>query len=121
MNQKLPKTERLHGETSVSQLFMKGKGFSVFPLRVVYLKRNDSLPDRIVASVSKKRFKHAVDRNRVKRLIRETFRKNKPCMSLDIGFIFLSNQIPSYLEMESAMHKVVAKLKQTDRAVLTKE
>jgi hypothetical protein len=42
-------------------------------------------------------------------------------MSLDIGFIFLSDQIPSYLEMESAMHKVVAKLKQTDRAVLTKE
>ena len=53
MDQKLPKTERLHGETSVSQLFMKGKGF-LFSSKGSVLKRNDSLPDRIVASVSKK-------------------------------------------------------------------
>lgn len=60
-------------------LFEKGKGFSFYPFRVIINvtkpdNQCDALP-RILVSVSKKRFHHAIKRNRIKRLIRETWRK----------------------------------------------
>jgi ribonuclease P protein component len=53
---------------------------AVFPLRVVYMTRErgrDEAPVQLLISVPKKHFKHAVDRNRVKRQIRESYRRNK--------------------------------------------
>ena len=54
------------------------KSFSIFPIRVVYMPvEQGEVPATILISVSKRRFKRAVKRNRVKRQIREVYRKNK--------------------------------------------
>ena len=76
------KEERIVSNLLIETLFEKGNSQSLtaFPLRAVFLKtehREGCAPVQLLISVPKKRFKHAVDRNRVKRQIREAYRKNK--------------------------------------------
>lgn len=72
-----PKEEHLYGQTSVDTLFRKGKSFLAFPVKVTFLVTTDEVPVRCMVVAPKKKFKHAVDRNRVKRQLREAYRKNK--------------------------------------------
>lgn len=67
-----------------------------------------------MVSVSKKKFKRAVKRNRVKRLIREAYRLNKSSLigllqnkgkSMDIAFLYLKNELPVYEDIEKALLK----------------
>ncbi len=73
-----PKSEKLKSKKTIDLLFLKGKSVSKFPLRLVYvaLEENDAITT-VGVSVSKKYFKHAVDRNYYKRVLRETYRLNK--------------------------------------------
>ena len=75
------KAERLCSKKLIERLFSGGnKSFPAFPLRVVYmpLSADESEADvTILISVPKKRFKHAVKRNHVKRQVREAYRQNK--------------------------------------------
>lgn len=96
------------------------KSFSVFPLRVVYM----SLPEQdetasILISVSKKRFKRAVKRNRVKRQVREAYRKNKHELlsvlseqgqKLAIAFIYLSNELVPSTIIEEKIKILLARI-----------
>ena len=61
--------ERLKGKKQIEQLFTSGHSVGAFPLRLVYLESDST--NKIGVSVSKKHFKNAVDRNRIKRLLRE--------------------------------------------------
>ena len=103
----LRKSERLNSKIVIEKMFAGGssRSYSVFPLRVVYM-TVDSLEASasILVSVPKKRFKRAVKRNRVKRQIREAYRKNKGELKqlltekeqkLAIAFIYLSDQLTS--------------------------
>lgn len=75
------KKEKLKSEKLIEQLFSEGKSVSAFPLRMVYLKTDfdDEVQFKTGVSVSKRNFKNAVDRNRIKRLLREAYRLNKAC------------------------------------------
>ena len=65
--------ERLKGKKQIEQLFMAGVSVGAFPLRMVYLKSTEK--HLVGVSVSKKHFKNAVDRNRIKRLLRVAVEK----------------------------------------------
>ena len=74
-----PKNEKLKSKKLIDQLFSEGQSVSTFPLRLVYLSItfDDTVLAKTGVSVSKKNFKNAVDRNRIKRLLREAYRLNK--------------------------------------------
>ncbi len=121
---RFPKAQKLWGETSVDMLFARGEGFTRFPLRVVYLVRDESRPGeaplRMMVSVGKKRFKRAVKRNRVKRLVREAWRLRKGAVEralaasrakgLYVGFVFVGKELPSMIAVSASMAKAVDKL-----------
>ena len=118
----LPKYERICKENDIQTLFDRGSGISVYPYRVVYLfHRDDSRPPtvRLLVSVSKKRFHHAFKRNRVKRLIRETWRKSKSPLyeicrrdniSVDVALVYTATVIHTYEEMAKKTQKTVQEL-----------
>lgn len=96
------------------------RSFSVFPLRVVYLPVEELEADAsILISVSKRRFKRAVKRNRVKRQIREAYRVNKHELlnvlaerkcRLAIAFIYLSDQLVESSIIEDRMRIALARI-----------
>ena len=87
------RAERLKSEKVISSLFKKGRSFSCYPLRLVYTEiaplpkasgqvnikadSTDFSPVQFSLSVSKKKFKRAVDRNLLRRRIRESYRLQK--------------------------------------------
>lgn len=73
------KDERLSSRKIIAELYEKGKSFIVFPFRLVWLETilPSAFPVQIVLSVPSKNFRKAVDRNRIKRQMREVYRKNK--------------------------------------------
>ena len=118
----LPKYERICKENDIQTLFDQGAGVSVYPYRVVYLFRHDEsrpVTVRLLVSVSKKRFHHAFKRNRVKRLIREAWRKNKGPLyeicrrdniSVDVALVYTATVIHGYDEMYAKTKKAVVEL-----------
>jgi len=119
----LPKSQRLYKKKDIEALFEAGKGFNAYPFRVVVHRhkaenQEDAIP-RILVSVSKKRFHHAVKRNKVKRLIRENWRRNKQnvmklCaennITLDIAFVYTATCILTYNEIEPKMRGITKRL-----------
>ena len=83
MNFTYPKNEKLKSKITIDLLFSKGKSVSKYPLRLVYVESDYGIVEdsgqkiKMGVSVSKKNFKHAVDRNYFKRVLRETYRLNK--------------------------------------------
>lgn len=117
---RFPKSTRLSFKRDIDDLFDNGQSFIAYPLRIVYLSDTGDASSEsdisILVSVPKKRIKHAVDRNRVKRLIRETFRLNQHTvvpqehMCLHVAFMYISNEIACYADIEKAMLKAIRKL-----------
>ncbi len=73
------KEERLCSKKLIEQLFREGSSFNLYPLRFIYIKQSPpaAIIPQVLISVSKRNFKKAVDRNRLKRQIREAYRQNK--------------------------------------------
>jgi ribonuclease P protein component len=75
-----PSHEKLKRKSEIDHLFKKGKWLTVENIRVIHIKSTESFSvpsHRVGVSVGKKFFKKAVDRNRIKRLLREAYRLNK--------------------------------------------
>ena len=117
----LHKVERLDKKKIIEKMFAGGsRSFSVFPLRVVYLPVEELEADAsILISVSKRRFKRAVKRNRVKRQIREAYRINKHELlnilverkcRLAIAFIYLSDQLVESSIIEDRMRIALVRI-----------
>ncbi|MDU1892233.1 MAG: ribonuclease P protein component [Dysgonomonas sp.] len=123
-NATFPKEEKLCSTKSIDMLFARaGNSFIAYPLRVVYLLFDEPEIEKqhpsVMISVSKKKFKRAVKRNRVKRLIREAYRLNKNLFHqtlqirgkrMDIAFLYLKNELPTFAEIEKAMIKAATVL-----------
>ncbi len=124
MKQNLPKTERLSGVIPIEKLFTDGNSFIVYPLRVVFRlsETTGDFPVKILAGVSKKRFKKATDRNLIKRHIREAYRLNKETIveyftskkqCIHIAFFYVADTLPEKKivteKMIIALNKIVQK------------
>ena len=115
----LKKDERLCSKKLIEQLFAKGESFLAYPLKVVFLETTleTKFPAQAAFTVSKKNFKRAVKRNRIKRLMRESYRLNKNPLYITLGnrqlaifFIFIGKELPVFSRVESAMKKAITKL-----------
>ena len=115
------KQERLCSESQITELFTNGESFMSYPVRVVWLAcENAENPGiKVVISVPKKKLRHAVDRNRVKRLLRETYRLNKQTVweqsinlsvSVRVAFIWIPSEILEYARVEKKMKEALGKL-----------
>ena len=118
------KKEVIKSKKTIDYLFSGGAtSFCSYPIRVVYKEQLDQSIDNhtILVSVSKRKFKHAVDRNRVKRLIRESYRLNKTILTSSptdqnkhyaLAFIYVSDKIFSFTEIQSAIQKLLILVKE---------
>ena len=116
------KRERIVSKKLIEQLFSKGSSFSIsaFPLRIVVMEParvTDDVPVQVLVSVSKRHFKHAVDRNRVKRQIREAYRHHKQILTdkvqqqqtLAIAFIWLADGLHESATVEKSVRILLGK------------
>lgn len=115
------KSERIVSQKQIDALFTGSGSHSkaAFPVRAVYIIKEREAgrePVQLLLSVPKKRFKHAVDRNRIKRQLREAYRHHKHLVidampadkAVDLAFIWLS---PSHLPSADVEKCVIALLK----------
>ena len=104
------KAEKLTGKKKIEELFNNGSSFYLNTFRVKYLASEEEC-HRILISVPKKNFKRAVDRNLLKRRIREAYRLNKSMIdntdgsSFYIAFIYLSKSILTFHEIQDQLIK----------------
>jgi ribonuclease P protein component len=116
-----PKSERLYLKKEIDRLFHNGQSFISYPLRIVYLPDTGDLLRvsgiSVLIGVPKKRIRCAVQRNRIKRLIREAYRLNKneilnPCKRegkhIQIAFMYARNEVGPYVDIEKAILKAFA-------------
>ncbi len=119
----LGKNERLKSRKLIEKVFKEGKSFSLFPFRVVYLLGEAKIPVSNLQSgftAGTKYFKKAVDRNRVKRLMKEAYRlqKNELQLKMKAGdknlavfFIYTGNELPEYKLIDEKMAAALKRLK----------
>lgn len=106
-NFKYPKEEKLKKNTEITLLFEKGKWKTCGHLRIIILKNKPTFSiesTKIGVSVSKKYFKKAVHRNRIKRLLRECYRLNKDLFKECFGgktvamLFWISPELPKHFK-----------------------
>lgn len=129
MDYKFTKAERLNSMLTIDKLFAGGNASTVaFPLRIVYMVVEDEKTDTaddteppvsVLVSVPKKRFRHAVDRNRMKRLVREAYRLNKRILwnalrdkdyRVAVAFVCITDQLPTFKTVNKSIAKALTQI-----------
>ena len=110
----LSKDEKLKSRKQIEKLFVEGDSLKEYPFRLKYLKVGDvDNAVKIAFSVPKRNFKLAVDRNRIKRLLRESYRKNKDIFTKGLSgeyvimFMFTDRIEWSQADMDNKMVKLM--------------
>jgi len=109
--------DRLKSKKEIELLFSEGKSISKYPVRLIYRKTTLQKENTIqtAVSVSKRNFKKAVDRNHIKRLLRESYRKNKYLVGNNTThqfafmFLYTGKEIPDYIMIESKIKEIIQK------------
>lgn len=124
LDYKFPKAEKLCSKLLIEALFAGGnKSISRFPIRIVAMpveRKDTGAAVQVLISVSKRRFKHAVKRNKVKRQLREAYRLNKHLLQpfiennkhhmLVIAFLWLSDKIYPTNEVQACVARLLTSL-----------
>ncbi len=124
----LGKRERVKKQKTIDRLFTAGKSFGIYPLRIYYILEKASTDSLITAAdaplqfgvgVSKRHFKKAVHRNRIKRLLRESWRLQKSTLlqmvekeniCLQVFFIFTGKELPVYSDIKLKVAEALVRL-----------
>lgn len=127
MRPTFPKSERLSGKKKIGILFQKGRAdlrsFYLFPFRVIYHYAVNEAGERdgagaaaVLINVSKRQFKRAVDRNLLRRRIREAYRLNKQLLGVanspptEIAFLYIAKTKATFEEIEKGMKRTLRKV-----------
>ena len=123
MKNTLGKQERLKSKKLIEKLYAEGTSVKSFPLRMMFIQttHTSSFPCQVGVSVAKRNYKLAVDRNRLKRLMREAYRLQKEIVyhNLDAPYVFMISYIGReeikyedlYLKMEKLLTLFIDKVK----------
>lgn len=115
------KEERLCSKRLIDSLFRNGSSFFVYPYRIIFARVDGLQPNvQVLLSVSKRRFRHAVQRNLLKRRMREAYRlqkgerlypafEGKP-FGLTLAIQYVGKEVLDYAYMYKRMTEVLKKL-----------
>ncbi len=116
-----PKAERLNSKKLIKELFQEGSSFHFYPIRTTYLLQKDApaAKPQVMFSVPKRNFKKAVDRNKIRRRLRESYRSNKYLLSegtntdffFVIAFIYTGKEILSFKQIDNKLKTSLLRLK----------
>lgn len=116
------KEERLTSRKQIELLFKNRSSFILYPFRIVWNPAEAPMPypAKVLVSVSKKKFKRAVDRNRIKRLIREAYRRQKEKqlysflrsqgLSIHLMILYVGNEIFTAQDIEKKLNSALNRL-----------
>ena len=118
MSFSLKKQEILRSKKSIKELFDNGSSFFLYPFKVYFLTTSDIENNQVFFSVVKKNFKKAVDRNLLRRRMREAYRLNKNILkfeennslSLSIALVYISKFKLPYRQIEDKLKQVLIRL-----------
>jgi ribonuclease P protein component len=113
MNLSYPKNEKLKSRKLIEKLFSEGTSITSFPLKLIFLQTGNH--NKTGVSVSKKNFRKAVERNKIKRLLREAFRHNKYLLidnnveGYAFMILYISKDLPDYKSVNNNMKQLFTK------------
>lgn len=118
MSFSLKKHEILTSKKDIKELFENGSSFFLYPYKVFYKPEVKSESHKILVSVAKRNFKRAVDRNLLRRRVREAYRLNKSILkinpneslSISLAVVYISKFKLPYIEIESKLKQVLVRL-----------
>lgn len=111
MRYRFPKQNRLCGQLRIEQLYKDGQRFVAWPLRVTY--QPTETETQILVWAPKSLFKHAVQRNHLRRLMREAYRLHQDLLGDNhylIAFNYMDKEEQSYETIEKAICKALKKI-----------
>lgn len=124
MSETFPASEKLKSKILIDILFTEGNSIKQFPIKLLYhpIKNSEITTCKTGVSVPKRNFKKAVDRNFLKRLMREAFRKNKYLVESNLNqkyalmFIFTARKKYNVQEISDCFITLLNKLKEKETA-----
>ena len=122
MSLRFNKSERLCSRKLIDHLYTTGHRLMVFPFSVCWQEEALEVPCQVLITTSKRRFRHAVDRNRVKRLTRECYRHQLPRLkefltmhgvSIALSINYIHTQLPDYDRLQRKFDKLMVALEES--------